>query len=115
MQSSAIKRCQREPGGIDLSRPLWIGFEVVVGEGSSAAGDRPTRHYTHKMARYSALAWMSELSPSCGIVMSLIASGVKERASAASISVARKTQGPAPVTATRTPDGVRATNTPTMA
>src|SRR6516164_11421433 len=49
MQSSAIKRCQREPGGIDLSRPLWIGFEVVVGEGSSAAGDRPTRHYTRKM------------------------------------------------------------------
>jgi len=65
--------------------------------------------------RYSALAWMSELSPSCGIAMSLMASGVKDRASAVSISGTRKTQGPAPVTATRTFSAVRATKTPTMA
>src|SRR5438874_5791940 len=68
-----------------------------------------------RCARYSALAWMSELSPSSLIAMSLIASGVKERASAASISGTRNTDGPAPVTATRTPAGVRATKTPTIA
>ena len=34
---------------------------------------------------------------------------------AASISVARKTHGPAPVTATRTPSSVSATMTPTIA
>src|SRR5215468_1885529 len=68
-----------------------------------------------RWARYSALAWISELRPVSGIVMSLIASGLKERVSAASISGTRKTQGPAPVTATRTPPPVRATKTPTIA
>ena len=47
--------------------------------------------------------------------MSLIASAVKDLASAASISGTRKTQAPAPVTATRTPLPVFATNTPTIA
>src|SRR4029077_19332989 len=56
-----------------------------------------------RWARYSALAWISELSPSCGIVMSLIASGEKARANAACISGTRKTRVPAPVRATKTP------------
>ena len=47
--------------------------------------------------------------------MSLIASDEKFFASASSIALTRKTHGPAPVTATRTPLAVLATNTPTIA
>src|ERR1041384_68708 len=87
---------------------------IDIGAQAQAATARRAITLT-RCARYSALAWMSELSPSSLMAISLIASGVKDFASAASISGTRKTLGPAPVTATRTPAGVLATNTPTMA
>src|SRR5436305_15315746 len=68
-----------------------------------------------RCARYSALAWMSELSASSLIAMSLIASGLKDFASSASISGTRNTEGLVPVTATRTPACVLATHSPALA
>src|SRR5579871_1812724 len=58
---------------------------------------------------------MSEFRPVGGIEIPAIASGVNRFASAASISGTLKTQGAAPVTATRTASFVRATNTPAIA
>lgn len=68
-----------------------------------------------RWARYSALPWMSLLRSVAGTLMSLIAAEEKSLASAYSIAFTRKTLGPAPVTATRTPAAVLATNTPTIA
>ena len=48
-------------------------------------------------------------------LMFATASGVNDFASAASIALSRKTELAAPVTATRTPAFVLATNTPTIA
>ena len=58
---------------------------------------------------------MSLLMPVVAIFTLFAASGVKLFASAASISVARNTLPCAPVTATRTPPAVCATNTPISA
>src|SRR5208282_4895800 len=67
-----------------------------------------------RCARYSALAWISLFSPSCGVAIPAIASAAKLADSAASIAAWRNTPPcPAPVTATRTPPAVFATNTPT--
>src|SRR5581483_9581415 len=68
-----------------------------------------------RCARYSALAWMSELSPFGETLTLATASGANDLPSADSISFWRKTEGPAPVTATRTPPAVLATKTPTIA
>src|SRR5205085_11045070 len=87
---------------------------IDIGAQAQAATARRAITLT-RWARYSALAWMSELRPSSLIAMSLIASGVKDFARAASISGWRNTEGPAPVTATRTPAGDFATKTPTIA
>ncbi len=58
---------------------------------------------------------MSEMNPSALIGMFFRASGLNDWTSAASISLARKTHGPAPVTATRIRLPTSATKTPTIA
>jgi len=66
-------------------------------------------------ARYSAVPCRSLLMSVIGIFTAFAESAVKVLASASSISLARKTWLFAPVTATRTPPAVCATNTPTSA
>src|SRR3546814_14472899 len=65
--------------------------------------------------RYSAEAWRSLLRPSAETFTLPTASAEKLPPSADSASARRNTEGPAPVTATRTPAGPLATMTPTMA
>ena len=66
-------------------------------------------------ARYSAEPCRSALMSVVGIFTALAASGVKLLASAFSISVARNAWPLAPVTPTRTPPAVWATQTPISA
>src|SRR6185437_9742838 len=93
-----------------------LSAKEALAERQPAAAATARRAITPtRCARYSALAWMSELSPSCFCAMDLIASAVKDLASAASIYFRRNTTGPAPVTATRILPPVFASNTPTIA
>ena len=69
-----------------------------------------------RWARYSALAWMSEFKVPASTVIPATASGDQLADRAFYISGTRNTPfWPEPVTATRTPSAVRATNTPTRA
>src|SRR5262245_58583327 len=90
-------------------------FAFPFGCAQPAAATAGLASTVTRWARYSALPWMSLFRPSAGILMPATASGDQLLASASSIGLQRKAHGPAPVTATRGPDAVWATNTPTMA
>src|SRR3954466_3210319 len=68
-----------------------------------------------RLARYSALAWISAFSPSASTLSPFSAAGLKLEVNAGSAAGQRNTTGPAPVPATRTAPPTSATNTPTVA